>query len=178
MLSKLRDGLYCDTINLIEYKIKLYCYCCCSGFSIMLMVTVRPDFLTQTMFTWFCTRCNYKRFATYNSLLLETSRLSISALSSIFGSCRIPGLTKMCNHTSNHAWFHGSPEEMPTYFYVKITHFPCMARRMVAHFFIMGDFKLDSFDIFTRAAENLYVTMDACYVWLLWYHAWRVVWIP
>ena len=44
-----------------------------------------------------------------------------------------------------------------------------MARRMVARFFIMGDLKLDNIDHFTRAVENLYVTMDACKVWLPWY---------
>ena len=27
-------------------------------------------------------------------------------------------------------------------------------RRMIAHFFIMGEFKLDNFDSFTRAVEN------------------------
>ena len=37
----------------------------------------------------------------------------------------------------------------------------------------MGDFKLDNIDTFTRAVDNLYVTMEACNVWLLWYHAWR-----
>ena len=41
----------------------------------------------------------------------------------------------------------------------------------------MGDFKLDNFDTFTRAIDNLYVTMEACNVWLLWYHAWRDVWL-
>ena len=81
----------------------------------------------------------------------------------------------MCNHTSHHLWFHGSHEKQPTYFYVKITHFPCMARRMVALFFIMGDFKLDNIDTFTIAADNLYVTMGACHLWLLWYHACRDV---
>ena len=50
-----------------------------------------------------------------------------------------------------------------------------MARRMVAHFFYHGDFKLDKIDTFTRAVDNLYVTMDACNVWLQWYHAWRDV---
>ena len=40
-----------------------------------------------------------------------------------------------------------------------------------------GDFKLDNIDTFTRAVDNLYVTMDACNVWLLWYHAWRDVWL-
>ena len=67
-----------------------------------------------------------------------------------------PGLTKMCNHTSHHAWFHGSHEKLPTYFYVKITHFPCMARRMVAHFYYHGDFKLDNSDTFSRAVENFH----------------------
>ena len=46
----------------------------------------------------------------------------------------------------------------------------------VALFFIMGDFKLDNIDTFTRAVDNVYVTTDACKVWLLWYHAWRDVW--
>ena len=50
-----------------------------------------------------------------------------------------------------------------------------MARRMVALFFIMGDFKLDNIDTFTIAADNLYVTMGACHLWLLWYHACRDV---
>ena len=40
-----------------------------------------------------------------------------------------------------------------------------MARRMVALFFYYGDFKLDHIDTFTRAVDNLYVTMDACNVW-------------
>ena len=52
-----------------------------------------------------------------------------------------------------------------------------MARRMVAHFFYHGDFKLDNIDTFTRAVDSLYVTTDACNVWLLWYHAWRDVWL-
>ena len=88
---------------------------------------------------------------------------------------RIPGLTKMCNHTSHHAWFHGSHEKLPTYFYVKITHFPCMTRRMIPHFLKYGDFKLNNIDTFTRDVDNLHVTMEACNVWLLWYHAWRDV---
>ena len=41
----------------------------------------------------------------------------------------------------------------------------------------MGDFKLDNIDTFTRVVDNLYVTMEACNVWLLWYHAWRDVWL-
>ena len=41
----------------------------------------------------------------------------------------------------------------------------------------MGKFKLDNIDYFTRAVDNLYVTMEACNVWLLWYHAWRDVWL-
>ena len=56
----------------------------------------------------------------------------------------------MCNHTSQHAWFHASHEKLPTYFYVNVTHFSCMTRRMIAHFFIffiMGDFKLGNFDL-------------------------------
>ena len=44
-------------------------------------------------------------------------------------------------------------------------------------FLIMRGFKLDSFDTFTRAVDSLYVTMDACIVWLLWYHGWRDVWL-
>ena len=31
-------------------------------------------------------------------------------------------------------------------------------------FLIMGGFKLDNIDTFTRAVDNLYVTMDACKV--------------
>ena len=45
----------------------------------------------------------------------------------------------------------------------------------------MGDFKLNNIDTFTRDVENLYViytlAMEACNVWLLWYHAWRDVWL-
>ena len=33
----------------------------------------------------------------------------------------------------------------------------------------------DNFDNFTRAVDNWYVTIDACNVWLLWYHARRDV---
>ena len=44
-------------------------------------------------------------------------------------------------------------------------------------FFYHGDFILDNIDTFTRAVDNLYVTMDACNVWLLWYHAWRDIWL-
>ena len=50
-----------------------------------------------------------------------------------------------------------------------------MTRRMIPHFLKNGDFKFDNIDTFTRAVDNLYVTIEACNVWLLWYHAWRDV---
>ena len=61
----------------------------------------------------------------------------------------------MCNHTSHHAWFHGSHEKWRDVW--------------LQIFFYDGDLKLDNIDTFTRAVNNLYVTMDACNVWLLWF---------
>ena len=56
-----------------------------------------------------------------------------------------PGLTKMCNHASHHAWFHGSHGKLPTYFYVKITHFPCMTRRMIPLFLKYGGLQIGQY---------------------------------
>ena len=80
----------------------------------------------------------------------------------------------MCNHTSHHAWFQGDHEKLQTYFYVKLSHFPCMARRLATIFFYYGEVQIL---ILLPGLFRINVTMDPCNVWLLWYHPWRDIWI-
>ena len=80
------------------------------------------------------------------------------------------------------------PWKMPTYFYVKITHFPCMTRRMVAHFFYYGGLQIRQFWYFYRGSWELicYHGCLQCMVTMVSRMArrmdtmktWRDVWLP